>query len=151
MSYISYMGYMSYIASLSPALFPRLAITHISRWQEVNPKGIPSLSPGLRGTSYPGCDRSKDSPTLMGLQHLTGTTAARHKPAPCCNPFRVEHGSRTQPRVARASQPWAGGYNPFGIEKRRVSAPLRDLISWAGGYNPFGIENRQADLWAGPG
>ena len=53
------------------------AITHDSRWQEVNPKEIPSLSPGLRGTSYPGCDRSKESPTLKGLQHLTGTAAAR--------------------------------------------------------------------------
>jgi hypothetical protein len=98
----------------------RLAITHISRWQEVNPKGIPSLSPGLRGTSYPGCDRSKESPTLNGLQHLSGTAAARQKPAPCYNPFRVERGSGTQPRVARASQPWAGGYNPFGIEKRQA-------------------------------
>jgi hypothetical protein len=82
---------------------------------EVNPNGIPSLSPGLRGTSYPGCARSKESPTLKGLQPLTGNAAARQKPAPCRNPFRVEHGSGTQPRVARASQPWAGGYNPFGI------------------------------------
>jgi hypothetical protein len=103
-----------------PSLSPGLASTHVPRWQEVNPKGIPSLSPGLRGTSYPGCDRSKESPTLKGLQHLTGTAAAPQKPAPCCNPFRVEHGSGTQPRVARASQPWAGGYNPLGIEKRRA-------------------------------
>ena len=34
----------------------RLAITHISRPQEVNPKGIPSQSPGLRAASYPGLD-----------------------------------------------------------------------------------------------
>ena len=134
---------------LTPAFSRRLAAPHISRLPELNPKGIPSLSPGLRGTSYPGCDRSKDSPilkpglnpkgipslspglrgtsypgcdrsqdspTLKGLQHQTGTTAARQRPAPCCNPFRVEHDSGTQPRVARASQPWAGGYNPFGIE-----------------------------------
>src|ERR1035441_2345750 len=89
----------------------------MSRRQEVNPKGIPSLSPGLRATSYPGCDRSKDSPTLKGLQHLTGTSAARHKPVPCYNPFRVEHDSGTQPRVAHPSPPWAGGCNPFGIER----------------------------------
>jgi hypothetical protein len=38
----------------------------------------------------------------------------------CCNPFRVEGPTRRPPRVARASQPWAGRYNPFGIEKRRV-------------------------------
>jgi hypothetical protein len=151
--------------------------------QAVNPKGIPSLSPGLRGTSYPGCDRGKDSPTLKGLEHLTGTAAARPsrnnlvgsgertrpaccqrrpavglafplvthrlviqsgrrkfaagrrkphaggmcsplptawiwlRPAPCCNPFRVEHDSGMQPKVARGSQLWAGEYNPFGIER----------------------------------
>ena len=86
-----------------PLLLWRLTVTHILRRQEVNPKGIRSLSPGLRGTSYPGCDRGKDSPTLKGLQHLTETT--RQNPAPCCNPFRVEHDSGSQPRVARTSQP----------------------------------------------
>ena len=110
---------------LTSALSPRLASHHISRPQALNPKGIPSLSPGLRGTSYPGWDRSKDSPTLKGLHHLTRTTAARQRPALCCNPFRVEHDSAIQPRVARASQPWAGRSNPFGIEKR-----LTDL--WGG-------------------
>jgi hypothetical protein len=135
--------------SLIPAFSRRLAIPHISRLPELNPKGILSMSPRLRGTSYPGCERWKDSPTLKselnskgilslspglqgtsypgcyrtqvsptlkGLRHQTGTTAARQRPAPCCNPFRVEHDSGIQPRVARASQPWAGGYNPFGIE-----------------------------------
>ena len=107
--------------SLSPSPLPSplgLAITHNSPPDEVNPKGIPSLSPGLRGTSYPGCDRSKNTPTLKELQHVTDTTAARQKPAPCFNPFRVDHNSGTQPRVARSSQPRAGGYNPLGIEKR---------------------------------
>jgi len=135
----------------------RLAITHISCWQGVNPKGIPSQSPGLRGTSYPGCDRSKEPPTLKGLQRLTRTAAARHKPAPCCNPFRVERGSGTQPRVARSSQPWAEGYNPFGIEKRQadlwVMVTMQPRVArssqpWAGRYNPLGIEKRQADLRA---
>ena len=98
-----------------------LAIPHIAHPQKMNPKGIPSLSPGLRGTSYPGRDRSKDSPTLKGLQHPTRTTTARQLPAPCRNPFRVERVSGTQPRVARASQPSAGGYNPFGIENLRSS------------------------------
>src|ERR1039458_7150969 len=98
-----------------------LAIPHIAHPQKMNPKGIPSLSPGLRGTSYPERDRSKDSPTLKGLQHPTRTTTARQLPAPCRNPFRVERVSGTQPRVARASQPSAGGYNPFGIENLRSS------------------------------
>jgi hypothetical protein len=38
----------------------------------------------------------------------------------CCwpgryNPFRVGGSSRWLPRVVRASQPWAGGFNPCGI------------------------------------
>jgi hypothetical protein len=45
-----------------------------------NPKGIESISPGLRGTSYPGSKTGK-SPTLKGL-HLF------HK-ALIFNPFRV--------------------------------------------------------------
>src|ERR1035441_5574137 len=95
-----------------------MTITHISRAQEVNPKGIPSLSPGLRAASYPGCESSKDSPTLKGLKRLTRPTETRQKPAPRYNPFRVEHALAMQLRVARCSQPWAGGHNPFGIEKR---------------------------------
>src|ERR1017187_7119902 len=38
---------------LATALSLGLGITHNSRLQEVNPKGIPSLSPGLRAASYP--------------------------------------------------------------------------------------------------
>ena len=96
----------------------RLAIPHISRWQGVNPKGILSLSPGLRGASYPGCGRSKESPTLKGLQHLARTATTRQQPGTCCNPFRVDYYSATKPRVARASQPWARRYHSFGIKKR---------------------------------
>src|ERR1039457_1598406 len=118
----------------------RPGVPRISPRQERNPKGIPSLSPGLRAASYPGCDRSEDSPTLKGLQHQTRNTAARRKHAPCCNPFRVEHGSGTQPRVARGSQPWAGRCNPFGIEKQPEGARVcgtarserRALTTYAG-------------------
>jgi hypothetical protein len=94
-----------------------LVLAHISRPQEVNPEGIPSISPGLRAASYPGCEASKDSPTLKGLKPPARPTEARQEPAPRYNPFRVEHTSRTQPRVARSSQPWARGYNPVGIER----------------------------------
>ena len=109
-----------------------LGITHISRLQEVNPKGIPSLSPGLRAASYPGCEASTDSPTLKGLQHPTRGTEARLEPAPRYNPFRVEHASGTQPRVARGSQPWAGGCNPVGIEERRPDL-WGKISSWGKG------------------
>ncbi len=83
-----------------------------------NPKGIPTQSPGLRGTSYPGKLRP------MGNQPQRG-----------CGPFLIFDSTTPSglivvlsviPRVARASQPWAGGRNPFGIEQRlddfRVSA-----------------------------
>src|ERR1035441_7360921 len=105
-------------ASPSPSLRPTplgLANTHISRPQEVNPKGIPSLSPGLRAASYPGCEASKDSRTLKGLKHPPRPTEARQEPAPRYNPCRVEPASATPSKVARGSQPWAGGHNPFGI------------------------------------
>ncbi len=36
----------------------------------LNPNGIPSLSPGLRGTSYPGC-AMKTGTTLKGLRHFS--------------------------------------------------------------------------------
>jgi hypothetical protein len=117
MSYTGHMGCMDCSAPLTPSLGPPAAIVHVARWKEANPEGIPSLSPGLRDASYPGCGRSNGSPTLKGLQPVTGKTAPFSKIAPWCNPFRVEHDSRKQPRVARGSQPWAGGYNPFGIEK----------------------------------
>src|SRR5258708_27435452 len=32
-----------------------------------------------------------------------------------CNPFRVDFLSHESPMVARASQPWAKRYNPFGF------------------------------------
>jgi hypothetical protein len=41
-----------------------------------NPEGVPSLSPGLRGTSYPGDDAPEDS-TLKGLRHDPAAAYAR--------------------------------------------------------------------------
>src|SRR5437773_8842288 len=35
------------------------------------------------------------------------------------NPVGVEKRFARYPRVARSSQPWAGGHNPFGIDCRR--------------------------------
>src|SRR6266478_5437718 len=53
-----------------------------------NPKGIPAFSPGLRGTSYPGCAMlfTFDS-TLKGLHSelLVGATMSKRS-----NPFRVD-------------------------------------------------------------
>ena len=49
-----------------------LGITHISRLQEVNPKGIPSLSPGLRAASYPG----SPTPWPPNPERVTATAGA---------------------------------------------------------------------------
>src|SRR5206468_9097315 len=56
----------------------------------------PKQSPGLRGTSYP------DGVVPSG--HDVGAT-----------PLGLKAAFSQFPRVARSSQPWAGGHNPFGI------------------------------------
>ena len=89
-----------------------------------HPEGMKSLSPAtvLRGTSYPG--------TAMDCGGNPERVAA-WIPVAAVNPAwwqreGVGRGgdatltgltvpSMLEPRVARASQPWAKGYNPFGI------------------------------------
>jgi len=56
-----------------------------------NPKGIVSFSPGLRGTSYPGCERGMDH-NPEGV--ASTATRKRH------NPFRVGSYFADLPRVA---------------------------------------------------
>ena len=73
----------------------------------MNPNGIPAHSPRLRGTSYLGGSWNGILSTPTGLWLLPGQ--------PCHNPVGVGLRACSCPRVARASQPWAGGHNPFGI------------------------------------
>src|SRR5258708_7702687 len=80
--------------------------------KSVNPEGIPSLSPGLRGTSYPGLRFSEDQPTPTGLYQTDASTGA--------TPLGLRPIWNGFPRVARASQPWAELCNPFGIARARV-------------------------------
>ena len=40
------------------------------------------------------------------------------------NPFRVESLSIAEPKVARSSQPWAEGWNPFGILQMEFGGSL---------------------------
>jgi hypothetical protein len=81
-----------------------------------------SLSPGLRGTSYPGCAIG------CGLNpEGVGSSVARLVVNPTAwRRERIGRGGEPtltglvgipmpEPRVARASQPWAEGSNPFGI------------------------------------
>src|SRR5258708_36312422 len=80
--------------------------------KSVNPEGIPSLSPGLRGTSYPGLRSLEDLPTPTGLYQTDASTDA--------TPLGLNPISNGFPRVARDSQPWAELCNPFGIASARV-------------------------------
>ena len=88
----------------------RCSLHALSDWEirDANPKGIPSLSPGLRGTSYPGRTTSE------GEFNPNGVVACRVDMR--CNPVGVGRFPIGPPRVARPSQPWADGHNPVGIE-----------------------------------
>src|ERR1039458_7438466 len=97
---------------LTPTLSPRACHYPQVRLPFLNPKGIVSSSPGLRAASYPGERESSKHPTPTGLR-LQATTGGR-------NPVGVGAFWSSSPRVARCSQPWAGGHNPFGIEKRQA-------------------------------
>src|SRR5882762_832799 len=48
------------------------------------------------------------------------------------NPVGVETDATRKPRVARSSQPWAGGHNPFGIAERvrsrRFAGTLQSVV-----------------------
>jgi len=45
------------------------------------------------------------------------------------NRVAVEFISKRQPKVARSSQPWAEGHNPFGIEGG-IPSPWASPIPW---------------------
>jgi len=92
------------------------AITRVSP----NPKGIESISPGLRGTSYPG-GKTEKSQTLKGL-HLF------HKSLQC-NPFRVVVFLGTTQRGPSLNRANAGLNDtiPLGLKNRsfqQVRSPI---------------------------
>jgi hypothetical protein len=99
-----------------------------------NPKGIVSLSPGLRGTSYPGfqfqqrkthqpckgCLTAPTDPLSPPCRGIDDRAGGRRS-----NPYRVDAPPRRTPRVARASQPWAQRSHPF-----RMTADWKSLLAW---------------------
>jgi hypothetical protein len=92
----------------------RISVSCRSKRASKNPKGIPSQSPGLRGTSHPGLIVGRKSQPQRGC--VLG---------------------RSIPKVARSSQPWAEGHNPFGIEpsghfSKTEMHPLRPGSTFAG-------------------
>ena len=127
-------------------LTPGVATRRVCRrsWRLVchHPERMRSLSPGLRGKSYPGW--------AAGLR-LNPEGVASSIPPKWVNPtvWREERTgragdttltglaglSRFEPRVARASQPWAERYNPFGIA-RNAQTPLH---RYAMGTSDFGL------------
>jgi len=69
-----------------------------------------------------------------------------HRPdARCRNPVGVDAQFRSSPRVARRSQPWALGRNPFGIQREKSAFGRRNGHAGRGGLP------HQGDLRRGPG
>jgi len=71
-----------------------------------NPNGIPSQSPGLRGTSYPGC-------IVREVFNPNGVVSFGSRRC-AATPLGLNHQSNCAPRVVAALQPWAEGHSPFG-------------------------------------
>ena len=86
-----------------------LIMAHKSRRVSVNPKGIPAQSPGLRACELPWVITPRACQPQRGCG-LGGDRAA--------TPLGLCAIVSSFPRVARASQPWAGGRNPFGIDRQ---------------------------------
>ena len=81
----------------------------------LNPNGIPSSSPGLRGTSYPGS-------TVTRVSNPNGVVSSRVASQMAATPLGLMGIAMRVPRVARASQPWAEGRCPVGAKRANVSA-----------------------------
>ena len=109
-------------AELAPAFTSRRLLCY-------HPERMRSLSPGLRGTSYPGCamdgGRNPERVASFVLCTAVNPTAWRREPT-----GRGAEATLTglvglsmlEPRVARASQPWAERYNPVGIAQNAPTA-----------------------------
>src|SRR6266404_1112542 len=88
----------------------------------MNPKGVASrisIPKGLRIKAQ-GCEsratlgkrgEGLSTPTGLRLMH-----ADHHTECAAATPLGLWVSEQLFPRVARASQPWAGGHNPVGIE-----------------------------------
>ena len=110
---------------LTPALSLRACHYRQGGVPFLNPKGIASSSPGLRGTSYPGLgSRIVINPERVGARHRF--LASRARSGHMLQPLQGwRFLAPITPRVARASQPWAQRQNPFGIHLW----PARDVAN----------------------
>ena len=87
----------------------------------LNPKGIPPQSPGLRAASYSG-EIARRGPNPNGVATVVLRKWAQRQIVTFGTSFDAKWHYRwgwptppAFPRVARGSQPWAWGRNPFGI------------------------------------
>ena len=104
------------------------------------PKGLCPPAQGCEPASYPGktCLRRLNPNGVVASLTTLGL-----------NPVGVSSSYRGGPRVARSSQPWAGGRNPFGINRHAgtnfsITEPLRTPTSRKSPLScPFRARKRQ--------
>ncbi len=97
------------IPSRSPGLDREAGLPWVNDLQSINPNGVTSRWPGLRRTGLPWVRTASRRAAQCGE-----VESLRLKGR---NPIGVVGHSAIPPRVARSSQPWALGRNPFGIGK----------------------------------
>jgi hypothetical protein len=114
-----------------------------SRGAVLNPNGIPSFSPRLRAERYPG----STSQTRPNPERVASNP--RRSIAKRFSPFRVDNSFSRVPRVARASQPWADGCNPVGIEKARRCGETRNQSKDAANNSPSPLNGERAGVRGG--
>ena len=108
-----------------------------------NPERVRTLSPGLRGTSYPGsgmggCANPERVVSFVPLAAVNPTHSIHRRRV--IQPLQGWRALSVRlPRVTRASQPWAERCNPFGIagwDGVRSGAATSDLRKTIGSSNP---------------
>ena len=110
------------IKSLKPPRASRLSSTGSNGNREfswpgkLNPNGIPAQSPRVARHELPWVGRRKMFQPQRGC--------AEHPPDEAATPLGLTPIPSRFPRVARASQPLAGGHNPFGIAKPAIASDL---------------------------
>ena len=75
-----------------------------------NANGVPSVSPGLRASRYPGTG-SKKRANPEGVESIVPLTLEDETLSGFVPLFA------TEPRVARGAQPWAEGWNAVGVRR----------------------------------
>ena len=118
--------------------------TSASSQPPLNADGVPSQSPGLRGTSYPGLNPINRSQPQRGCGQRIASS--RH------NPVGVAPSARRFPKVARPSQPWAEGHNPVGIDSSRAAfsfTPATRCAHHPASSKSQGLKARDVIAWAG--